>query len=95
MYPVSTVFSGVGSFPLDMLRYDACFPSKSEDAAVISESMNTVGKWTVRVSKFVGNVQRSRNLEECFTIDRWKSFGAHQQPSETKTRFVEKPSSGW
>ena len=29
------VVEGTGEFPFDMLRYDACFPTTSEDAAAM------------------------------------------------------------
>ena len=37
MYLTTFVVKGIGSFPLDMLRYDSCFPMSSSDVAAMSE----------------------------------------------------------
>ena len=36
-YRVSFDVRGSGSFPFDMLRYDACFPANSEGASAMGE----------------------------------------------------------
>lgn len=62
---------GKGYFPLDMLRYDNCFPRFEESSAEIA---NTFLNWsteirTVTLSRFItfkGNAP---------TFKRWESFG--------------------
>lgn len=58
---------GRGPFPLDMLRYDGCFPVRSEDASSIGlrepecyEAARTI---------------RLRTVRPKLTPDRWRSFG--------------------
>lgn len=64
--------SGKGRFPVDMLRYDNCWPIESEDATKILDQKTdrTLG---------IGRPQRSIELythrKGGPTIDRWKSFG--------------------
>ena len=62
--------SGVGPFPLDMLRYDGCFPDTSVDVEKIRGSFNILGpnKWSIRVVKI------SQQKWEP-TTKRWESFG--------------------
>ena len=60
--------SGIGRFPMDMLRYDHCWPRHSEDARIILETVSEDmrnKRWTVQV---VSHIQ-------AFTVARWMSFG--------------------
>lgn len=66
-----------GYFPMDMLRYDACFPSRSEDAAMISEYTKEIV--TVELETYHDS-QRDGHP----TVDRWRSFG--WTVVETQTR---------
>lgn len=48
--------TGLGAFPIDMLRYDSCMPAKEEDARTIERVSNPMisdfnTRWTVRVRK--------------------------------------------
>lgn len=49
--------TGRGTFPLDMLRYDACMPTREEDANLIERINNPMitrtggPEWTVNVYK--------------------------------------------
>lgn len=57
--------TGVGAFPIDMLRYDAAYPSNSDAVSGISHSrQEQVQRRTVEL--------RSHHLP---TVDRWSSFG--------------------
>lgn len=52
-----------GEFPMDMLRYDSCFPTKEEDAARLGQVSDqlrlvTVARW-----------------HQHWTVCRWQSFG--------------------
>jgi hypothetical protein len=58
--------TGTGFFPIDMLRYDACWPASSEDAAKIEWGFTDTGN---RKQRSV----RLRSYREP-TIDRWSSF---------------------
>ena len=60
--------AGYGAFPLDMLRYDACYPATSEDAVEIGGSMYS------RASQRLRTV-RVRSVVKPATAERWQSFG--------------------
>lgn len=59
-------------FPLDMLRYDGCYPKNSDDARKIEDSIeqHPTERYTVHVC------QHSQKKLDPWTDDRWKSFGA-------------------
>jgi hypothetical protein len=61
---------GSGMFPLDMLRYDSCYPKGSEDAFKIAAAIRMEDRqWEVRVMK------RGFDRNDKFTDGRWASFG--------------------
>lgn len=64
----SFTVEGVFRFPLDMLRYDACYPYSTEDATKISETFNTEIPSQRRVIHLHSNINPP-------TAARWKSFG--------------------
>lgn len=72
MFYQSFTVSGRLSFPLDMLRYDCCFPSGPEDAGRIQESM----EHPLPAERLV--IKLSRRIEAkglMPTSGRWSSFG--------------------
>ncbi|MEK6878462.1 MAG: hypothetical protein AABY22_02585, partial [Nanoarchaeota archaeon] len=60
------------SFPLDMLRYDECFPYNQEDVDKIHKTNNPEGFICPNRIKLKGYV---RNKSDKPTEDRWLSFG--------------------
>jgi hypothetical protein len=59
-------------FPVDMLRYDCCFPCSALDASLIERSgdiTNPAVIASIRVSK------HSTDKDPRWTDGRWKSFG--------------------
>ncbi len=61
--------SGRFRFPLDMLRYDGCFPASEEESRKLADALSPAPKpWRIRLGRYV----------ECRgdmpTIARWKSF---------------------
>lgn len=63
---------GSGAFPLDMLRYDQCWPAGSEDAYAIEESLSRHGEER--------HTRRTITLNGCGiepTTGRWSSFLWH------------------
>lgn len=58
---------GRGPFPLDMLRYDGCFPVRGEDATSIGLREPECYEETRSV--------RLRTVRPKLTEDRWRSFG--------------------
>lgn len=61
---------GRGTFPLDMLRYDACAPLESEDASSIGDLRHGRGE-AERVVKLAMFTSERRDP----THARWRSFG--------------------
>lgn len=63
--------TGSGKFPVDMLRYDGCFPDDQESAVSIGYGRRDCprGKRTVNLCMAVRNKQQSP------TDARWRSFG--------------------
>jgi len=56
-------------FPVDMLRYDSCFPATTEDAVAITKAIMGPRLVThVRLQAFSQNKTH-------WTPERWKSFG--------------------
>jgi len=60
--------SGNSLFPMDMLRYDRCYPKTGEDATALDFRMRSNQRTVTLV--FVG-----LHAYEQPTVDRWKSFG--------------------
>jgi len=57
--------SGITAFPLDMLRYDCCYPLTQSDTNYISDS------WTMPGKQHTVALVSDRKP----TIARWESFG--------------------
>lgn len=71
---ITITVSGKGQFPLDMLRYDACWPSSGRDASAIADTFhNRNVAWSI-------NVTRANTAP--FTNDRWESFGVQVKPAD-------------
>jgi hypothetical protein len=60
------VVNGVGSFPIDMFRFDLCYPKSEEDSATIEKSFRQSerGEHSVRLVS-----------SKAPTLDRWRTFG--------------------
>jgi hypothetical protein len=65
--------SGVLPFPVDMLRYDACYPQTAEDTAEIEASINREKEFNRLPRRFVTLVCPS--MVTAPTVGRWISFG--------------------
>ena len=72
-----TVNIPFGEFPLDMLRYDCCWPATGEDAAKLGRSIR--GEYLsedkhppIRVATYVRNKTETK---QPWTPERWGSFG--------------------
>lgn len=75
-YRQSFIVRGSVSFPIDMLRYDHCFPDTEQDSHQITETINyrdILSKsddsgWTIVVARYVDS------FSDKPTFDRWRSF---------------------
>lgn len=75
MYYIKFKVSGRGSFPFDMLRYDACHPRTSGDASQLS-----VDEDRRRETRTVELAKISRSSYALPTSGRWSSFGWSVDP---------------
>lgn len=71
--PTTFTVEGKYPFPVDMLRYDACWPKTSDDATQLAEAMRYVPRRT-NLDK-VRQVKLVTNAAERPTVGRWESFG--------------------
>lgn len=82
---------GRGGFPIDMLRYDAAFPARADDAAVIQGSLgDDPGDPVSRANREPWEVELISDLpgRSVPTVARWSSFGVtvtciNGQPTRT------------
>lgn len=56
---------GVGRFPIDMLRYDACYPASEQDSAMIDD---------IREPRVIELVAVHHSKAFTPTVARWGSF---------------------
>ena len=66
---------GRGPFPLDMLRYDCCWPRTGNDVSLVSNSVIVRGIEGRRIA-----LVSTRKP----TLDRWTSFGWNVLDCETR-----------
>ena len=64
--------AGKGPFPLDMLRYDCCYPMESGDALEIEKSLEDRGCQKAHTVRLF-----ARSAERRVTDGRWESFRWH------------------
>ena len=66
------------SFPIDMLRYDSCFPHTERDSGEITDSITSFKGFSVEVGRYV----KYKNIQP--TIARWESFNCKVSKVETR-----------
>lgn len=62
---------GFDTFPIDMLRFDCCYPATMEDADLIATSVRSES----REHRTVVLQRASSYGTTLWAIERWKSFG--------------------
>lgn len=71
MYYTTAEATGDGTFPLDMLRYDCCFPADMTAVDnMLSDVYANLKRRTVKLGRYTA-LKSSR----AFTPARWESFG--------------------
>ena len=63
-----------GEFPLDMLRYDSCFPANQQAVSAITASITGRATGPLRRTAQIARYVRHRAIQP--TTDRWSSFRA-------------------
>jgi len=76
MWIAFAIVNGGTNFPLDMLRYDACFPETQADVAAIDDRMDPHFRPKPQDLKPVRVVRygKTREQAERFEVRRWNSF---------------------
>lgn len=70
MYRVDFAVKGKGRFPTDMLRYDTCFPTGSQDVAAIDPDERHE-----RIIHLCAFKTTAVDARRALTPRRWESFG--------------------
>jgi len=83
MYKVQFTVKGKGSFPLDMLRYDACFPNTQQDVANLDWD-----RGDRRIAREVTLVAYTSSPRLIPTTARWSSFMWHVDPDTVRRERV-------
>ncbi len=79
-YKQTFTVKGKFQFPIDMLRYDGCFPFDESDGGKIERAMDAgCDPWEVKLMRYV---ETKNNLR---TIDRWRSFCAEVVTESVET----------
>lgn len=68
---------GKGRFPIDMLRYDGCWPYSGQDAAAIEATMDPMERKRIRDMTDDGciTVKLVKHSRQLPTVERWRSLG--------------------
>jgi len=75
--------TGSFGFPLDMLRYDACFPADEQQSALIGHTFVAPRKAiTVRLARY------TRRDMATITPERWESFGWRVEPRSVEEKAI-------
>ena len=68
---VEITMTGRGAFPVDMLRYDSCFPASEHDAYLLAKTFTEHGDWAIRLAKWTASIQP-------WAYERWSSFNCYK-----------------
>jgi hypothetical protein len=88
VYVTTFEVTGNFQFPMDMLRYDRCFPVRSEDGSAILRSMEYGNAKKEVDGKFRIRLERVTRGNPDPTAVRWYSFGWVVDPETVKTEKV-------
>ena len=78
IHKIRFIVEGSTSFPIDMLRYDCCYPETAEDSAAILNAEPGCEPVRVKVIKnTTGPSAKSGNYTAEPTEGCWASFGWH------------------
>lgn len=66
------IIQGRGEFPMDMLRYDSCYPNSERDSMLIA---GTFGRQFRGIRPERWSICVRSASENKWTVGRWESFG--------------------
>ncbi len=73
---ITYTVEGSGHFPIDMLRYDSCFPASEPDAHMIERINNPTKRSDLALHRVdVSTLRDHRTHATIHTPARWESFG--------------------
>lgn len=78
MQRIQVYVTGSGQFPLDMLRYDGCFPAFESDAYIIERTFKEYGYWSINIAKVVN--KPAKDWQKDWYCARWTSFNVQVVP---------------
>lgn len=88
MYITKFSVRGNGVFPMDMLRYDACYPN-SDDSVQKIKTFGDLQAGDARETVTISLSHRHENkITSCPMVGRWHSFGWGVVPGSVETRKV-------
>lgn len=75
-YLVTFTVKGLGPFPIDMLRYDCCYPASAEDAVKIMSRTSEPREITLKTHRAVSKTFLKLQIDDqkLPAVGRWKSF---------------------
>lgn len=76
----SAVVTGKLAFPIDMLRYDQCFPASEQDAIKIENSISKAQLHDLKNINTSWSITINKKGSNPFSVERWQSFGCDIQP---------------
>lgn len=74
-YAVVTRARGTATFPVDMLRYDRCYPLREIDAGLILENITDPHHRKEEDKIYIVKYSEKAELKSLFNYARWDSFG--------------------
>lgn len=84
MYTIYFTVEGTLNFPLDMLRYDHCFPLTQDDVAAVADALGIYGRARERKTFRIALARNQKTKVEQLTPDRWLSFGWSIDPKSIR-----------
>ena len=72
---VKFIATGIGAFPLDMLRYDHCWPSTSDSVSKMTDEGHRGIEMSMATSLGIRDARNAVMDGNAVTVGRWNSFG--------------------
>ena len=78
---------GAAAFPIDMLRYDGCYPASGKDSARLEDSLRRSSSTSSSKPITLEHIGEGRGAFVAWnpTNGRWESFGWHVDPASIES----------
>ncbi len=87
-YKTTFVVEGTSDFPIDMLRYDSCYPYTGSDVSGVTSPERFCSAENLSAHRRVKLCTVHNGRIPNLTPDRWRSFGWRIVDGETRTDKV-------